>query len=205
MLRGALVPRRSLLPVAVDGERYLRFRCTQCGDCCRQHRAPITDADVRRLAEHTGRPPQSFLEWLGPDDIDMTGEPESFVTLREGRRLMTLAFEREGCVFLQNDTCSVHSARPSGCRAFPFMPELDDQKKIRRLSLLHESTCRYELDGSVEPSAVVDSYTTQTTELVAYVQRVGVWNRRQRLRRHLRRLPESQQAYLRFLGLERTA
>ena len=33
------------------------------------------------------------------------------------------------CSFLKNDGCSIHPAKPTQCRIFPFWPELVDDKR----------------------------------------------------------------------------
>ena len=99
----------------------LAFRCTGCGNCCRNLRVALTAADLSRLSAATGQPATALVEWLAPEAVDMTGEPSSFVELGEGRRLMVLAQQAGACVLLgPDDRCRAYDARPLDCRAFPF-------------------------------------------------------------------------------------
>ncbi len=115
------------------------FRCDRCGICCRTHRVPVTDADVTRLREALSPelPPDRFLEWLAPDEVDMDGEPETFVECREGRRLLVLRHRHEAegstCVFFDDRKgCTVHPHRPTSCRTYPY--EIDESESIQRAS-----------------------------------------------------------------------
>src|SRR5690606_27050018 len=89
LVPGAVLRRH--LSMAMSARWHLTFHCNGCGDCCRSLRIALTHHDLRRLAAGLGRSPASFVEWLAPDAVDMTGEPGSFVELRVGRRLMVLA------------------------------------------------------------------------------------------------------------------
>lgn len=86
----------------------LRFRCTQCGDCC------------------TGEP--GFV-WLNDDEIDalakLVGESrDRFLALytRVAHRGPTLREKLGGdCVFYEAGRgCTVYEARPRQCRTWPF-------------------------------------------------------------------------------------
>ena len=46
------------------------------------------------------------------------------------RHLLRLRMPRQGqCHFLREDGCSIHPAKPTQCRIFPFWPELVDSKR----------------------------------------------------------------------------
>jgi len=46
------------------------------------------------------------------------------------KHLLRLRVPRESqCYFLREDGCSVHPAKPTQCRIFPFWPELVDSKR----------------------------------------------------------------------------
>ena len=153
----------------------LGFRCTRCGQCCRTHRVPLTDADLKRLIDATGLGEEQIVEWLSPLEIDMTGEPETFVELRAGRRLMTLAWRDDGCRFLEDDgACSVHAARPAACAAFPYALEQGS------LELLPLGVCEPGWDGPADPAPWHASCEQLERELESYVERVAEHNRRQR-------------------------
>jgi len=163
----------------------LAFRCTGCGNCCRGLRVAVTDRDVERLRAATGRAASELVEWLGPDSVDMTGEPQSFVQLAEGRRLMVLKHSGGACQLLDADNrCSVYAARPLDCRAFPFDFERSRPDAVR-LTLLPLDGCDYARDGQHEHAALQAVDAQRWRELQQYQSRVGHWNR---LAKHRRRL-----------------
>jgi len=179
----------------------LTFRCTGCGNCCRALRAAITVADVARLAAASGRAASELVAWLPPDEVDMAGEPESFVELSAGRRLMVLAQARGACVLLTpDDRCSAYAARPLDCRTFPFDFERAASTSVQdgnvRLTLLPLLTpereagallsCDYASDGEQNARELAELDAWRFRELAAYQQVVARWNRLARHRRRLR-------------------
>ncbi|MDF3066030.1 MAG: putative zinc- or iron-chelating domain [Polyangiaceae bacterium] len=156
----------------------LAFRCTGCGNCCRSLRVAVTARDALRLANATERPLSHLVEWLAPNEVDMGGEPESFVELREGRRLMVLAQRGGACVLLgENDLCRAYAARPRDCRAFPFDFEATSDGR-RRLTLLPLSGCDYAEDGQNDEAALASEDAARWQELKEYQRWVAAWNRR---------------------------
>ena len=74
----------------------MQLRCARCPACCKYVRVPITHCDLLRLVAVKIHPLEQLVEWLSPDEIDMSGEPDSFVELSIGRRLMVLRHEGGG-------------------------------------------------------------------------------------------------------------
>ena len=79
------------------------YECGGCSRCCRGKVIPLTPYEVARIAEHLGTTTTETLErW----------------TTRGGS---ALAARADGaCVFLGEQGCSVHSARPLACRLYPL-------------------------------------------------------------------------------------
>jgi Fe-S-cluster containining protein len=180
-------------------EQLSRFRCTECGECCRRHRVPVTDSDLLRLTRATGKRAPEFVEWLAPANVDMTGEPECFVELRQGRRLLVLAMRDGACQFFDG-RCKVYSARPASCRTFPLEATLGTSDRVVHLHMLPDAACTGAFDGSPDEPGIAARHRIRTEELAHYAERVAVWNKRQRLRRMLGRLAERDVAFFRFLG-----
>ncbi|MEB2314074.1 MAG: YkgJ family cysteine cluster protein [Sorangiineae bacterium] len=186
----------------ITGERLLRFRCTGCGNCCKEPLLPLTDADLRALVRHTGESAHEIVSWVDRFGIDMAGEPEAFVVLRQGRRVMTLAHRRGGCRYLDPaDRCTVYSARPMGCRVFPFDPTFSKRDgSLRRLALIPAAECLYELDGENDPARLRELHARHLRAIDAYHARVKEWNLAQRRRRRAGKAAETARAFLAYLG-----
>ncbi|NBP79553.1 YkgJ family cysteine cluster protein [bacterium] len=98
--------RKTSEPWYADG---LRFRCTQCGDCCTgaEGYVWVNQQEVEELAAARGMTPAVF--------------ERRFVKRVGIRRSLK---ERKGgdCVLLDADTrkCTVYDARPRQCRTWPF-------------------------------------------------------------------------------------
>lgn len=117
----------------------------------------------------------------------MTGEPETFVVLPEGRRLMTLAWQGGGCVLLDGDSCGVHPARPLSCRLYPFDVALGKRGGIRRLQLLDTTDCPHEWGVTAPERSVAELHTMHRNELTRFAGLVSEFNQRQRHRARLKK------------------
>ncbi len=180
----------------------LGFRCERCGRCCRNVRVPLTEADLRRLVVASGLSADKIVEWCAPEEIDMEGEPETFVHVREGRRIMVLAHVDGACCLLQERSCLVYTHRPAACAAFPFFIE-SDGAAVGRLP----GPCG--LGSSLSPERSEQSHSaprdlraasaTLAHELETHAWRVQAWNRRQRRRLRLHRSPESRHRFLEYV------
>jgi Fe-S-cluster containining protein len=189
------------LPV-LPGEEHLDFHCNGCGACCKALRVAITHHDLRRLAEGLGRPAATLVEWLSPDAVDMTGEPESFVELTEGRRLMVLAQQGGACRLLEADRCSAYDLRPLDCRLFPFDLSRDAAGVVVGLARLPLDGCGDERGPRASLGDVAAEDASRWIELRDYQQRLERWNRLVRHRRRFRRPAGSAADFLCWLGLE---
>jgi Fe-S-cluster containining protein len=165
----------------------------------------VTGHDLVRLVRETALPVATIVEWLAPDEVDMTGEPESFVTVPAGRRLPVLAFRGDACRFLDpGSRCSVYAARPAACRTFPLEEEtIEGPPGRRRLTLLEGAACEGAFDGPPDADGAHDRLERRQRELEAHVGTVTEWNRRQRRRRLAGRKPEPAGAFLE-LAIEST-
>ena len=136
----------------------------------------------------------------------MTGEPQSFVELSEGRRLMVLA-EREGaCRLLGADhRCSAYAARPRDCRTFPFdfaaavnAAQAQSAPPRHSLALLPPSSCEYASDGNNDVALLEAEDRARWSELQRYQALVARWNRRAWHRRRLLKSVGSSSLFLDF-------
>lgn len=185
-----------------SGERFFKFRCTGCGNCCKDPLLPLTDRDVVRIRERTGASPESFVRWVDRNGIDMDDEPEAFVRLRQGKRVMIMRQGSGGCHFLgSDDRCTIYNHRPLGCRIFPFDPSYGKQGQLVRLKLIPATECLYELDGDNDPAAVQKLHGRHDGATTRYHSRVAVWNLEQSRRVRAGRAVQTARDFLTFLGV----
>ena len=94
----------------------LKFECQAgCTNCCTQKGfVYLTEADLARMAK--------FLK-MRPADFERRHvyRTKTLLRLRMPRHTQ--------CHFLREDGCSIHPVKPTQCRAFPFWPELVDDKR----------------------------------------------------------------------------
>jgi uncharacterized protein len=94
----------------------LRFECQPgCTECCRQKGfVYLTDADLPRMADFLGLTAQQFAS--------------KYVYRTKNR--MRLRVPRDvNCYFLLEGGCSIHPAKPTQCRIFPYWPELLESRR----------------------------------------------------------------------------
>jgi Fe-S-cluster containining protein len=187
------------LPV-LSGAEHLAFRCNGCGTCCRVLRVAITHHDLERLVADSGRSAASLIDWLSPDAVDMTGEPGSFVELREGRRLMVLAQQDGACRLLDaGGRCSAYDQRPFDCRLFPFDLGRDETGALTSVARLSLEGCGDERGAPAELAEVDLADARRWSELAEYQARVARWNRFARHRRRFRRPLGDAEEFLAFV------
>jgi Fe-S-cluster containining protein len=184
------------------GEKFLKFRCTQCGNCCKDPLLPLTDSDIKRITRHTGEPSRDLVRWVDRNGIDMDDEPEAFVMLRQGKRVMVLRHEGGGCRYLgSDDRCTIYGHRPLGCRIFPFNPSFADSGKLRRLTLIDATDCQYELDGQNDLDKIRDLHAKHQAATRVYQEKVASWNAVQAERKKRGRKPQTAADFFDFLGV----
>ena len=90
----------------------LRFSCTRCGNCCRNHGAYayvyLAEADVSAIARHLELDRATFLSRY-------CQEEDGWVTLR---------MDTPACPFLgDGNACAIYPVRPKQCATWPFWRE----------------------------------------------------------------------------------
>jgi Fe-S-cluster containining protein len=180
----------------------LKFRCTGCGNCCKEPLLPLTDKDVIRIRQRTGDDPREFVRFIDRNAIDMDDEPESFMRLRQGKRVMILRHQGGGCRYLgDDDRCTIYGSRPLGCRVFPFDATFSKEGKLRRLKLIQAADCRYELDGKNDPDGIRELQQRHESATAAYQARIAEWNREQARRTRQGKRAQTAREFLAFLGV----
>jgi Fe-S-cluster containining protein len=100
----------------------LRFACIKgCTNCCNQRGfVYLTEADLKRAAEFVGMTARAF-------ERRYVYRTKHLLRLRKPRGSQ--------CPFLIETGCGIHPAKPVQCRAFPFWPELlDDREEWKEIT-----------------------------------------------------------------------
>jgi Fe-S-cluster containining protein len=94
----------------------LRFECQPgCTECCTQKGfVYLTEADLARAAAFLGMTAARF---------------ERRYVYRTRRKLRLRVPREAQCYFLRQGGCSIHPAKPTQCRIFPFWPELVESRR----------------------------------------------------------------------------
>lgn len=182
--------------------KNLKFRCTGCGNCCKDPVLPLTDDDIRRIVAGTGDDPLKFIRYTDRHHIEMDDEPEAFASFRQGKRVLVMRQDRNGCHYLgKDDRCTIYEYRPLGCRAFPFEPTYGKDKKLRSLKIIDVIECEYELDGKNSARRIVAQQEQYETMNERFYVQVAEWNRLQKRRQRAGKRPDIARRFLEFLGV----
>ena len=94
----------------------LRFECQSgCTACCEQKGfVYLTQEDVPRVAQFLGMTAAEF--------------ERKYVYRTKNRRRLRVPRDSQ-CSFLRDGGCSIHPAKPTQCRIFPFWPELLESRQ----------------------------------------------------------------------------
>ncbi len=94
----------------------LRFTCQpNCTNCCDQKGyVYLSEADLARAAAYLDMEPKEF-------EAKYVFRTRTLLRLRKPRD--------KQCHFLLHNGCSIHPAKPTQCRAFPFWPELVENRR----------------------------------------------------------------------------
>ena len=184
----------------VAGSEHLTFQCNGCGDCCRGLRVALTHRDLVRLVRGLGVPAQDLVAWLTPEDVDFEAESASFVMFPAGPRLMVLAHEAGACRLLRADgRCGAYALRPLDCRAYPFVLERDESRRVTRLALFDPNGCGARGPEATNLAELEREDDERSVALAEYTSLVARWNRSARHRARFRHRARGEDDYLAFL------
>jgi hypothetical protein len=105
----------------------LRFRCTQCGQCCTGSAGSVwvSQDDIQRLATFLDMPPGRFVR--------------RYTRTVNGERVLVDNATSTDCVFLRDRTCTVYEGRPTQCRAYPWwLQNIQDEQSWREAAAVCE-------------------------------------------------------------------
>jgi len=131
----------------------LRFKCTQCGNCCRNHGdyayVYLTEGDLGAITKYLGLERPAFLE--------------RYCVREEGWAVLRM--DQPACPFLGEDNrCAIYPVRPKQCATWPFWEE--NLKRATWRGPVKE--CCPGIDqGDLVPADEVDRIARETEEVYA--------------------------------------
>lgn len=176
-------------------EKYLKFRCTGCGNCCRDTVVCINDEDIRRIVGGTGKPVKEFVRFFTHSEIAMSQNDPLWLRLAKGKVVMGLRKTGDRCVFLDNETnrCKIYEHRPVTCRDHPVNVTFSDTGAVIKMALSRIVKCPHAWDGTITKRELRKAQTLNQRHEKAYLEKVRAWNQRQEGSR-------TAACFLRFLG-----
>ena len=181
----------------IKGAQFLKFRCNQCGNCCRL-RIPITDDDAYRLMDGTGMPAERFIQFFKKSDFGSTPGQIAWVKFgprERDKKAMCVRETGDRCYFLRvKKGCIVYEHRPIVCREHPFDLTLDgDDRKIESIKMNDICKCSRTLDGKVDKRYIKKIHKQSLAQDESYFAKVRRWNRRKAY--------GTERDFLKYLGL----
>lgn len=162
-------------------EKYLNFRCTCCGNCCREPIVLITDADIRRIQEKTGQKAEEIAAFYPPSEIEWGLDNPGWIKFDSGWHIMGLVRKEDGCQYLgEDDLCGIYENRPVTCRRYPFDVEFDGDGELSLLGINDSVECPYELDGQNSKKAIKALVEWEDEEEQPYFKLVNRWNKKKK-------------------------
>ncbi|MDA0745278.1 MAG: YkgJ family cysteine cluster protein [bacterium] len=174
-------------------KELLNFKCTCCGNCCREPIVLVTGEDIRRIVKHTNQDPADVVDFYKPSEIAWGKKQPGWINMKKGRRIMGLRRTENGCQYLgEDERCTIYEHRPITCRRYPFNVELDEEGDIQLLSISDSVECPYELDGENSLKQIRALCDWEEKEETPYNECVEAWNKKKK--------PGGRKKFLKFLG-----
>jgi len=177
-------------------QRLLKFNCTGCGNCCRDTVVCLTDADVLRVVNNTGREAKSFVRFYGEDEVALGVRSPFWVRFERKRAVMGLRWTRRHCVFLDAENrCTVYEHRPVTCRQHPFDIKLSGTGAVTGLSLSRVVDCPHDWSGQLTRRSLRSLLCWNDHQTMSYFGKVREWN-------YAGEPSRTTNAFLKFLGFD---
>ncbi len=162
----------------------INWRCTLCGECCKQYVPLIIPEDVVRIVESLHRPISSFITFYRSDDfaapLDESYQTQLFRTkhgmLVMGLNRVELPSGEAGCIFVKDNVCSIHAFKPLVCRQYPFRPQDSDNPKGPFRLIDDPCFGKHATDEVVAQDPVRRNYLEFHEKQDDFLARVKSWN-----------------------------
>ena len=166
---------------AAMGKNKVHFVCRHCGHCCTDVVCLPTPWDVARIARETGASPDTFLEFLTPDEVsEVAANDPSWLSHKGERYIMALRRGKKGCHFLSKKTryCKIYESRPILCRLYPFKLHETKKGEYKAFTLHKDVECPKCGDGEVKTKPLYALYKDDSEHQDEYAELVSTFNRK---------------------------
>ena len=93
------------------------FQCVRCGVCCRwEGYVYITEDDIKRMAKHLSLSEFEFVNTYA----EMVNRPRLTLKMKTNNEY----------IFLKDNDCAMHEARPCQCESFPSTWKVKDLERF---------------------------------------------------------------------------
>lgn len=163
----------------------VRFKCIQCGNCCRDKNfiITITHKDTIRLVNHLKCNLEELLiKYVGFYQVRKEFENRLVfpaISTYRGNAFLGLRKKNDGsCLFLREDNlCKIYIDRPIVCRSFPFTFGVKDGWLSWGLVVKAEEICPGLGKGEIASKKILEKMGKEIIrELEEYRKIVSVWN-----------------------------
>lgn len=121
--------------VPISSSQSFPFQCRQCGACCRHVResVPLESLDLYRLAKYLkGKGEASSVDEV----LDKYAEPVLLDECGYMMYVLKTTGEEASCIFLKENHCSIHRAKPRACRTYPIEINPGEKEKYEQFLAL---------------------------------------------------------------------
>lgn len=177
----------------------LKTACEGCGKCCSDPVVPITDADIRRIYNHTQIHPKEFTKLYDENDGDFDDDCDSWIHFQYGKRFLGLKKQKgsERCTFLdESNRCSIYEARPMTCRSFPFSIELDEDEQLENLELTLITRESYPKGPAKKLDDLIELARKEDDQDIHFFDLIERWNDKKK------KFRKNKKAFLKYLGFK---
>ncbi|MEW5693569.1 MAG: YkgJ family cysteine cluster protein [Candidatus Hydrogenedentota bacterium] len=118
----------------------IKFKCKNCGECCRYYTAILTIYDIAKIMHNTGIRPSEFVEFY-KEGATKDVSDDLYLVTEQGRYLIGFKKTEEGCIFLKDNKCSIHNYKPPICKLYPLDLRWNNDN-ILEYNVIKHSICK---------------------------------------------------------------
>jgi len=102
---------------------WINFKCHGCGSCCRHVKdsVPLESLDVFRLAKYFQKQGKAF-EYMD-EVLYQYADPVPLNECGYFTYMLKTTGPEDTCIFLKDNRCTIHAAKPRACRTYPLCAE----------------------------------------------------------------------------------